>query len=48
MEIIKNGKSNEARFKFDMFRWRMQQTELVGIVVSVEIVYYVILVYKIF
>jgi len=29
VEIIKNGKSNEARFKFDMFRWRMQQTEFI-------------------
>jgi len=29
VEIIKNGRSNEARFKFDMFRWRTQQTEFI-------------------
>jgi len=37
VEIIKNGRSNEARFKFDMFRWRMRQTEFIYLHCEVRI-----------
>jgi len=37
VEIYQNGVANEARFKFDMFRWRMSKTEFVYLHCEVKV-----------